>query len=145
MGHIVPASQGGIVVVQIPDPIAGADFDYQIPIRTRLRLTSIAWLYTADANVADREPKIEIYHGVNLVGSYGTYRVITANDVTVVCFGAAVFTTVVISEQLVQGGFPVQLLLNDQMHISSNTYNIAATDALTDIYLIGEEWIEPLL
>jgi len=54
MSEMVPADQGRIRVVVIPDPVVATNFQFTQDIRTRWRVVCLKFQYVADANASNR-------------------------------------------------------------------------------------------
>jgi len=144
MSEMIPAGQGKLLVLTPVNPVAGADFQVTQPIRTRWRVMSVKFVFTASAGVADRIMNLQFIAAGMIVVEMNARAVITASEVWTVTYmysGVYVPTT---GGRVVTGGMPENMLVNDSMVITSRVGNIQAGDQISDVAILVEEWMEPL-
>lgn len=144
MAEMIPDDQGRICVIKVVDPAGGGEFIHVQPARLRWRVISLKALFTADANAANRFFNLDLMVGGAVVLRMPVREEATAGQVwTINWFTGAFYTpdTLSLNEA---GLMPEKLLVNNEMMITSFTDGIQVGDQWSQIYLMVEEWMEPL-
>ncbi len=100
--------------------------------------------FTADATTANRFIYLDIYKAFDLLLRLTSKEEVQASEDWVICWcagGIATIDTTVSSQVAI---LPPKLLLNDQMTIESRTENMQVGDQFENVFMLVEEWIEPL-
>jgi len=145
MAEMIPEDQGGLVLVHPPDPAVATDLFYQIPARVRWRLISVTMRFTADVNTANRFFNLDILDIANILARFLVREEMIASQVKQITWCACSPTTMDAAHGAAMGGFPENLLLNERRVISTVVENIQAGDQIDNVYIMAEEWIEPLV
>jgi len=145
MAEMVPDGQGGIRYIQIPDPGAGLNFTYAQPIRTRWWLKNITAVFTAGAAAANREAALEILQGGNRIMIIRGGESIVAAEVWYLNWGGVLSAGLTAAGRIQTMNIPERTILNDVVIVQSMIVNIQPADVISDIFMIVEEWIEPLV
>lgn len=138
----IPAQLGYVEPLQVTAPGAGNEFTITRPSQERFRILSLHYLFTADANVANRRPGLRIH---NKADTYDLTRLHTDYVTAGQAFhylwlpdGAPKsFTTP--PEDWIYLRLPF-IEFNDSLRIGSNTIGIQVGDAYTQISLIIVAW-----
>jgi len=145
MAEMIPESHGRIRIVNPADPGGGIDFIHNQDARIRWRIMSIKYVFAADGNVANREPGVEFFRGTELLLRLGVERVVPASQTwTVLHYNGGIIGGPIAGRVMV-GGLPNRFMINDGTIVRSRVGNLQAGDLITDIYIMVEEWIEPLV
>jgi len=141
----IPDQQGRLRIIETAAPVVAVDLIIVQEPRVRWRFHSLMFLFTTDANAADRFMRVEFTVDTTVV---------------LILFGRAFQTAGLVRRWLVstvdtvelnlnQGGrfvmAPADLLLNNETEIATNIGGMQAGDQVQASQLIVEEWIEPLL
>lgn len=144
MGEMIPIEQGGIRHISTAAPAAGIEIVIALPVRVRWRLISLLVLLTTDATVANRVIHLSITDGGIEVVRFATMQVITASTPRTCIFSAVERHNLSVTGGIMSGQIPLNLLLNAQMTIETDTVGMAAGDQYAASELMVREWIEPL-
>jgi len=144
MAEMIPADQGRIITHVIPKPSIGVDFSGAMPVRTRWRIIAvIAWL-TTDATAVDRHATLRIGLGADTYVAIPLRQVMTASNAYTVCWFSGADVPPITGGLTLVGNLPEKLLINNEMVIFSDTDNLETMDEWDEIFVLAEEWIEPL-
>lgn len=145
MSQQIPDEQGRLRVVTVANPGAGLDVAIVQDARVRWKVLALRLLYVADANVANR--------AVELVFTVGGLEVMRIGATTPHVAGLTRIHQWYMSDRASpQSGstvqnehIPIGLLINNGTTISTDTGNIQVGDQISDVRMMVEEWIEPLV
>jgi len=141
IGTFAPGT-GGLQTITVSIPPAGTDWDYSIPLRTRMRPICGRCVLTTSAAVATR--RVQLYclrtgdlicrsanYGGQLAGVSQPYSITPGNDIANAFPGYDIFIV-----------FPPGLILVGLDTIGVTTTLIDAADQWSNIFLRFEQWIE---
>ena len=141
----IPADQGRVRVVVVPDPAAAGDFTYTQPICTRWRLISVGFEFQTSGTAANRLVQLDIMMGTEVLIRSGLRGPIIASRTIQVSYFGVVGYAEVQDFRSMTGSLPEKMLLNNEMVIRTVTTNIQVGDQFSHIRILVEEWIEPLV
>jgi len=145
MAEQIPDQQGRLIAIVVPNPAAGVDFLYNLPLRTRWAVRSVEATLTTVLGGANRVPEL-----VFTIGAAPVLRITASQDLAaagVFIFGwhEGATAQIVATQTSRVASIPPRYLLNDQGSIQVQTVALALGDTWTDIHIVVEEWIEPLV
>lgn len=136
-------SVGWLHTVNQPNPAAGADWTFTVPVSARMRVQSFAATFTASATVANRQVALFVDDGANVYWSHVLGSNITASQVaTVTGTGTNAPTGVVATTQSFV--IPPGLILPPGHRIRTVTTGIQAGDQWSAIWFGMEEWLDQI-
>ncbi len=144
MAEQIPSQQGRIVVVTVADPGAGVDWAFNLPIRVRWHLKRVQCKLTTGVDVAERVPELTITQGGVEVIRITASQSLAASLVFLYGWHEGERALAVTGQTSRVTALPRGLHLNDQAVIQVVTAGLTMTDDWTNIYIMAEEWIEPL-
>jgi len=145
MSEMVPADQGRIRVVVIPDPVVATNFQFTQDIRTRWRVVCLKFQYVADANASNRIVSVGFTVAGTLAFSTPARVLIVAGETWNISFFEGGSSITPAGGRVQTGCLPPKYLINGQTVIGSAVDGIQAGDQISVISLTVEEWIEPLV
>ena len=144
MAEMIPDQQGRIVVVTATNPGMGIDWSYTLPSRVRWHLKTVQCELTTGVDVADRIPELAITQGGVEVIRITASQSLAANLVFLYGWMEGERALALTGQTSRVTALPRGLHLNDRAIISVITDGLALSDDWKDIYIMAEEWIEPL-
>ena len=145
MSEQIPADQGRIVVVNVPDPLLGADWAYIMPVRTRWALRSVQALLTTSVVVADRIPELQIIMAGFMALRRTARALIPGNSALYFGWYVGGGAPAIAGQTAIGASMPERYLLNDNSEFQTQTVALDAGDQWSEIMIVAEEWIEPLV
>jgi len=144
MAEMIPTDQGRLRVVSVVAPAIGAEFEHTQDQRVRWRIISVKGKFTADGTVVNRFFNLDMMVGTEVVLRMPVREEATADEVWVISWytGNQLIPDPAAFSQV--GPMPGKLLMNNQMTLKSYTSGIVAGDSWTKVFILVEEWIEPL-
>lgn len=132
---------GAMGHLSLANPAPGTDWSFVIPAGMHDRYVGVKAIFTANATVANRLPRIQLSDGSNIACDIPTAAVITAGQAAILNWHPgntllAVATPVVIMTM----GFPVHNREFGGFQINSLTSGIQAGDQWSGIVLYRETW-----
>jgi hypothetical protein len=133
---------GMIYEINLANPGAGNDWTYSLPVNNRMRVQSIAAVFSASAAVANRIIRVQTK---NILGGI-TYQaaatlVITANQAALVAIAPGQVTTT-LDAGTINIALPTPILLYGVQTICVSTLGLQATDAWSGIHMDTEIWVD---
>ena len=144
MAEMIPEGQGSLRVIKIADPGVGLDFQHAQEANVRWRIMSLSCTFTASGNAATREINLDIVDGGNVVLRLHIRNAVIAGETWSINFYVAGINPALAAGRVIAGCLPEKLLINGGKTITSYTTAIDAGDQYSGIYMMVEEWIEPL-
>ena len=144
MAEMIPEDQGHIVLVDLGIVPAGTDPVFVMPDRVRWRLKSVQGILTTGVNVADRIPELSILFGANEVLRITASQLLAASGVFIFGWMEGERALAVAGQTSRVTALPRNFLLNNAATIQIITTAIDPADVWTDVFIVAEEWIEPL-
>lgn len=124
----------------IASPVAGADLSIVTPVNARSELVALSFLYTCDANVANRFIRVYAVHGGRAIVIGGAELALTANQVRHILVGPFGFSSVADGgDTIVIGTVPFPLFLEGGL-LRTWVQNIQATDTITVVEFAFKTW-----
>lgn len=145
MAEQLPVNQGRLRLIAPVDPAAGMDWVIVQDIRTRWRIVSVQATFITSVNAGNRLPELQVMFGALPVVVMPA-NVAQAPNVTLIHqwgfreVGASPAGSTVQAELLPEG-----MLVNDQATLAVITVAMDLGDQWSNIRLLVEEWIEPLV
>ncbi len=144
MGEMIPDQQGRIVVVQPAVPGMGADWNHQVPLRTRWHLKTVQCTLVTDIAVQDRVPELVItQNGIEVIRITAS-QVLAASLTFIFGWMEGERAAAVSGQTSRVAALPRGLHLNNQAVISVETVDLDIMDQWINAVIMAEEWIEPL-
>lgn len=135
---------GDIRSIQIANPAAGAEFTYTVPAGLRLKVLGLAFLFTSDANVANRQIQILVTDPIGgLSISACTQAVQAAGQLYNYYFAPGNRDMAAAVSDIITVPLSETMILKPGDVLDSFTVNGQAGDTFTDIYLLVEAFILP--
>jgi len=143
MSQQIPDQQGGIVIVNVPNPAVGTDIVYAIPLRVRWAIRSVQATLTTAIGGVNRVPELLfMWAGIEMIR-------ITASQLLAPA-GTFIFgwhegeaAQVVVGQTSRVASLPSRYLLRAGTGIQTLTTGLAPGDQWSLISVVAEEWIEP--
>jgi len=145
MAEMIPDVQGRIRVINIPGPGGGIDIYHTQDARVRWEIKSLFYLLTTEVGVADRIVQLYISNIGGYIMAFEPAEVQPASTARYHQWSPNEGQTVLTGGTVQNNVIPVGLRLNNQMTIETITVGLQPGDDFTEIALIVEEWIEPLV
>lgn len=140
---IIPREQGRLFVETQAAAAAGAVLVYTVPARTRLRLHSLSFPITTDANVADRYVNIYCTTAVGVANQvlldYAHVATTLMNYLVIGRLGCALYTI----PGYTCAPLGLSWLLPPASTVRIGLINIQAGDVIGPAIISGESWIAP--
>lgn len=140
MSFFQPPS-GDLVQPTISNPVAGANFSFNIPSGQVIRPRTLMFRFVTDANVASRTVTLYVYGAGGGLYSILTQVTQAASLTYDYSYVPSIYPAHTITHGIILAGWPADLWLESPMVISSQIYNIQATDQLSSIHLLYERFI----
>jgi len=137
--------EGAALRIAITNPAAGADWSVTVPTGARWELVSASMLYTASAVAANRQPRLTVDDGTNIVFEGPSVAAITAGLAIRESWGAGAGGPVsadITTGGAVSSGLPNDLYLEGGWRVRSSTGAIDGGDTWTAGSLYVREWLE---
>jgi len=144
MAQQIPDQQGRIVVVVVPNPVVGADWNYAIPVRTRWRVRSVQATLQTSVFAANRIPELTFTIGVNELLRISASQQQVASLAFITGWMEGERASLIAGQTSRVTALPRGYLLNNQAVIAVVTVALDVNDQWSDIVIVAEEWIEPL-
>jgi len=116
-----------------------------MPARTRWRLRSIQATLTTSVNAANRLPELTLTIGANELLRISASQIQLASTVFITGWMEGERALAIAGQTARVSPLPRGYLLNDEAVIAVVTSALDAADEWSDIVIVSEEWIEPLV
>jgi len=144
MAEMISDSQGAIRVITVANPVVGNDFTHTMDARVRWRVISVKCHLVCDGNAGNRNVCLEVALGTDLLMKFHLVDHLLQNETWDITWAGSPLSGMSTASRTSGGCLPEKLLLNNEMTIRSATQAIKAGDQFTQIFILVEEWIEPL-
>lgn len=144
MSDMIPGDQGRLVVVTAPAVPLGTDPNYVMPLRVRWKLKSVQATLTTGVFVGNRIPELTITQDGIEVLRITASQLQAASVIFITGWMEGERALAIVGQTSRVTALPRGYLLNNQAIIAIATVGLDAGDQWTDMYIVAEEWIEPL-
>lgn len=134
--------RGNIRSITGTNPAAGSEISETVPTNAYWLIHSFHYIFTADANVANRQLILQITDGATVIHRALGHPTATAGNQYRVSFGTMGMQTYSAGSAS-QGVLPVDILLKPGYVISTSTSSMQVGDDYGAPQLLVEEWISP--
>lgn len=140
----IPDQQGRILVINVPAPGIGFDWQYGMPVRTRWRVRSVQATLTTSVVVADRIPELFLAIGAEEVIRITASQLLAGGGAFIFGWMEGERALAIAGQTSRVTALPRGYLINNQGAIGVHTVALDVGDDWTNIIIVVEEWIEPL-
>ncbi len=140
--YSTPLEHGFLFNPTIANPASGGDWTYLTPNNRRYELVGCRFVFTTDANVANRNINLAISVGVDIKIAIPMAVVQPASTSFKYQYLQGVYNNTLLPSNNEVMALPPRLFIPANYLISTTTVNIQVADQFSDIELIFNSWIE---
>jgi len=145
MAQQIPDQQGRLVVTVVPNPGVGLDWAYAVPAQTRWRLRSVQATLTTSIVAGNRLPELAFAIGGNELLRISASQIQLASLAFITGWMEGERALAIVGQTSRVSSLPRGYLLNAGAQIAVFTVALNVGDQWSDIVIVSEEWIEPLV
>jgi hypothetical protein len=134
--------EGAARTITVGNPAAGTDWSFTVPTGARQKIVSVSAILTTSANAANRQPRLIVDDGANILFNSGAPVNETASLTWTNTWGAGASGPVTTDPSKVLNAVPNDLFLPAGFRIRTVTGAIDAADQWSAITIAVLEWLE---
>ncbi len=138
---IAPAGPASSNLITIPNPVAGANWQYIVPANTSLEIISIYFSITCDANAGNRYLMVTFDDGGVQFHESVQLQKVVASASQFAIFGAGLTTIAASPITRSTAALPIGLLLQPTWRINSSVFDKQAGDQLSGIRILTRRYV----
>ena len=131
-----PLLRGALTLVQVANPAAGAMFQWPVPSNFNIELQFIRFLFTTDANVANRNVAFNIQSPAGTVMYRSAHPIVHVASTGLIYYASqGSQTNLIIGGNALPLIIPPNLILTQLWTINSTAVAVQAGDQFSDIWI----------